>query len=128
MQMIQRANKAHCFISGLKDYKNQSNGVGFNKILNTFNVFLLFIDILKFEAIKSKELWTGVTLAHCLATYGICEALETIIELDKSAVNQIDDSGFTPLHCAAKFGQIDAIKGFDSKNSFHKSYEIFTRA
>ena len=43
MQMIQRANKAHCFISGLKDYKNQSNGVGFNKIqlkiLNTLSVF-----------------------------------------------------------------------------------------
>ena len=82
--------------------------------------FLFFIDFIKFEAIKSRELWIGVTLAHCLATYGICDALETIIELDKSAVNQIDDSGFTPLHCAAKFGQIDAIKGFDSKKSFHK--------
>ena len=53
---------------------------------------------------------TGVTIAHCLATYGLADALETIIELDKKALGEVDSSGFTPLHCAAKFGQIECIK------------------
>ena len=61
MQMIQRANKAHCFISGLKDYKNQSNGVGFNKIqlkiLNTFSVYFSFILYnLRLLKVKNSEL------------------------------------------------------------------------
>jgi len=45
-----------------------------------------------------------------LATFGLSDALETIIELDKKALTEVDFSGFTPLHCAAKFGQVDCIK------------------
>ena len=50
---------------------------------------------------------TGATLAHCLATYGLDLALETVIENDKEVVHLIDKSGFTLLHCAAKFGQLE---------------------
>ena len=50
---------------------------------------------------------TGATLAHCLATYGLDLALETLIENDKEVVHLIDESGFTLLHCAAKFGQLE---------------------
>ena len=35
----------------------------------------------------------GVTLAHCLATYGQVLALETVIENDPNIVNLVDDSG-----------------------------------
>ena len=75
--MISRAAKANCFITGLKDYRNES---------------------------------TGVTLSHCLATYGLPDALQTIIELDKNALRQTDNAGFTPMHCAAKFGQLECLK------------------
>ena len=77
LQMIKRADAAKCFISGLKDFRNQQ---------------------------------TGVTLAHCLATYGLQLALETVIENDKEVVHLVDNSGFTLLHCAAKFGQFECIK------------------
>ena len=77
LQMIKRADAAKCFISGLKDFRNQQ---------------------------------TGVTLAHCLATYGLQLALETVIENDKEIVHLVDNSGFTLLHCAAKFGQFECIK------------------
>jgi len=53
---------------------------------------------------------TGATLAHCLATYGLDLALETVIENDKEVVHLFDKSGFTLLHCAAKFGQLECIK------------------
>ncbi|CBY23524.1 unnamed protein product [Oikopleura dioica] len=77
LNMIARTKKANCFISGLKDFRNEE---------------------------------TGVTLAHCLASYGLNEALQVIIDLDKDVVNKVDYSGFTPLHCAAKFGQLDCLK------------------
>ena len=50
---------------------------------------------------------TGATLAHCLATYGLHLALETVIENDAEVVHLADNSGFTLLHCAAKFGQVE---------------------
>ena len=58
--MMKRAEAAKCFISGLMDFRNASN---------------------------------GVTLAHCLATYGQVLALETVIENDPNIVNLVDDSG-----------------------------------
>ena len=57
---MKRAEAAKCFISGLMDFRNASN---------------------------------GVTLAHCLATYGQVLALETVIENDPNIVNLVDDSG-----------------------------------
>jgi len=77
LQMMKRADDAKCYISGLKDFRNQE---------------------------------TGATLAHCLATYGLHLALETVIENDKEVVHLADNSGFTLLHCAAKFGQVECIK------------------
>ena len=74
LQMIKRADDAKCYISGLKDFRNQE---------------------------------TGATLAHCLATYGLHLALETVIENDAEVVHLADNSGFTLLHCAAKFGQVE---------------------
>ena len=59
-KMIARSQKAECFITGLKDFKREDN---------------------------------GVNLAHCLATYGLSEALEAIITLDKKVMSDIDDSG-----------------------------------
>ena len=50
---------------------------------------------------------SGVTLVHCLSTYGLHLALETVIENDPDVINLYDNSGFTPLHCAAKFGQFE---------------------
>ena len=58
-RMMKLAKAAKCFISGLMDFRNASN---------------------------------GVTLAHCLATYGQVLALETVIENDPNVVNLIDDS------------------------------------
>ena len=58
--MMKRAEAAKCFISGLMDFRNATN---------------------------------GVTLAHCLATYGQVLALETVIENDPNIVNLVDDSG-----------------------------------
>ena len=64
---------------------------------------------------------SGVTLIHCLATYGLHLGLETVIENDPDVVNVFDNSGFTPLHCAAKFGQLEVSNKYEFI-SVHKSY------
>ena len=75
LRMMKRAEAAKCFISGLMDFRNASN---------------------------------GVTLAHCLATYGQVLALETVIENDPNIVNLVDDSGsgFKDYHCSPKLGRM----------------------
>ena len=71
---MKRAEAAKCFISGLMDFRNASN---------------------------------GVTLAHCLATYGQVLALETVIENDPNIVNLVDDSGsgFKDNHSSLESGR-----------------------
>ena len=71
---MKRAEAAKCFISGLMDFRNASN---------------------------------GVTLAHCLATYGQVLALETVIENDPNIVNLVDDSGsgFKDNHSSLEIGR-----------------------
>ena len=71
---MKRAEAAKCFISGLMDFRNASN---------------------------------GVTLAHCLATYGQVLALETVIENDPNIVNLVDDSGseFKDNHSSIESGR-----------------------